>query len=459
MVNREEAIARTGKMMLQGWAMMNMMCPICSSALLTMKRTGEIQCPGCEMPVFYESNVSGAASKVPPLASPLAGNSGSSSSVSVLNGGMSPLKSPPTFSHHDTAAAPKDEEEEDMESAVHPFQSFEEMKKEYDANAGKRQDVSSLLGDRMLSGWAMLGINCESSDCGTPLMKKPRSNEMECVSCGAVYAERDDEIVTIKSGKAPIRRDKRSNSVTEYSPERVAERDQERAPEEDDEEDYRRPGALDMNDAPILNFSVPAKGDPSSMIAQKLLVGWAMLDEMCPSPNCDANAPLMRDKTGAKNCVVCGSSDEVSTDKDKDTTPGDSPQMSSGRIRGSSLDEYDDEGDEEAFNEYAKKRFAAALAGADTKDIPRPPATSTSSSVKTTTTTTTATVTASEKQTAAAAAADGKSDDSAVLSILKEKMATTADALQKCDHVGDSTSLAELILKLAMAAKAVTELE
>ena len=455
-INREETIARTGKMMLKGWAMMNTMCPICNSALLTMKRTGEIHCPGCEMPVVFE----GSASPAYPT---------SSGSTSIVND-MSPLKSPPTFSHHaphgvapvpTSSAAPKSEE--DMESAAQPFRSFEEMKKEYDANSRKRQDVSALLGDRMLSGWAMLGINCENSDCGTPLMKKPRSDEMECVSCGALYSDKDGEFHTIKTGKTQIRRDKRSNSVTEYSPERVAERDREldRERERGEDVDYRRPGALNMDDAPILNFSAPSKGDPSSLIAQKLLVGWALLDEMCPSASCDANAPLMRDKTGVKHCVVCGTDDngeEERADKDKDATPADSPQVSGSGLRGSSLDDYDDEGDEEAFNEYAKKRFAAAMAGVDTKGVPRPPRASSSSasaSVKTTTTTTASATIASKQRSSTV----GTGNDSAVLSILKEKMATTADALQKCDHVGDSASLAELILKLALASKAVADLD
>lgn len=453
---REETIARTGKLMLQGWAMMNLMCPICNSALLTLKKTGEIQCPGCEMPVKFEGSAN-AGSSIPPT---------STSSPNTTRNNMSPLKSPPTFSHHNDSPKKSDYVANEMESSAHPFQSFEEMKKEYDATSQRRQDVSSLLGDRMLSGWAMLGINCENTDCGTPLMKKPRSEEMECVSCGGAYMESKGEILTIKSGKTSIRRDKRSNSVTEYSPEIVAERDyqDQQQPEYSSSSSSSgsegRQDILDVNDAPTLDFSMSKEGDPSSMIAQKLLVGWALLDEVSPH----SNAPLMRDMEGAKHCVVFENGKwkwKLSDGNDV----ADPPKPPAGPAHGGSVDDYDDEGDEEAFRDYAKKRFAAAMTGADTKDVPRPPsssqsttkAQSTTTTSMPTTTATAAPVSDSTQQVNSDKAVGG--DDSAILSILKKKMMASADALQKCDHVEDSTSLAALILKLALAAKAVTDLE
>tara|TARA_Y100000816_G_scaffold292309_1_gene286931 strand:- start:1891 stop:2835 length:945 start_codon:yes stop_codon:yes gene_type:complete len=50
-------------------------------------------------------------------------------------------------------------------------------------------------------------------------------------------------------------------------------------------------------------------------------------------------------------------------------------------------------------------------------------------------------------------------DTHGILSAVKKKMVWCADALQKCEHVGDSILLAELISKLALAAKAVTDVE
>ena len=43
--------------------------------------------------------------------------------------------------------------------------------------------------------------------------------------------------------------------------------------------------------------------DPSELIAAKLLLGWALLDKMCPHGNCVA-APMMADKQGVVQCVV-----------------------------------------------------------------------------------------------------------------------------------------------------------
>ena len=46
-----------------------------------------------------------------------------------------------------------------------------------------------------------------------------------------------------------------------------------------------------------------------------------------------------------------------------------------------------------------------------------------------------------------------------VMRVLSAKMRSSADALRASGHVGDSTQLADLILKLALAAKAVGDLK
>ncbi len=38
--------------------------------------------------------------------------------------------------------------------------------------------------------------------------------------------------------------------------------------------------------------------DPSELIGEKLIIGWALLDETCPSEACVNIIPLLRDKSG-----------------------------------------------------------------------------------------------------------------------------------------------------------------
>ena len=64
-----------------------------------------------------------------------------------------------------------------------------------------------------------------------------------------------------------------------------------------------------MHDAPTLSFARKSEKDASAQIAQKLLVGWALLDEMCKNDLCDSSAPVMRDKEGIKHCLECGAID------------------------------------------------------------------------------------------------------------------------------------------------------
>ena len=470
---REKAINNTGTLMLQGWCMSSIMCPICTSALMHMKKTGEMQCPGCELPVRMEADVKSSG---------MSYTNTSLAAAAATAGplGTSPLKSPPTHSHHQVKAAapapPPIDFDYDYEAegqyegdAAQPFQSFEEMKREYDATAKKRGDVSSLLGDRMLGGWAMMGVNCDNDDCGTPLMKKPRSEEMECVSCGALYEERDGTLVTTQPGTAAASKkaDRRSNSVSEYAPEKAIESTT-TAQESGGGVNYGNNNTFDVNDAPTLSFAKSGRdGDASSKIASKLLLGWAMLDEVCENQDCDCNAPLMRDKAGLKHCVGCGPihpAGDVSA-RDAATPPPSLVQ------RGASDREHlhdtgdllDDEEDEEVFREYAKKRFAAALAGADSTAIPHPSTTAAADATVSVAKNDSNSNSNSNRTRPANSNLDlGESTrpgGSHVLAVLHAKLHSSADKLRQSSHVRDSTELADLILKLALAAKAVAALD
>ena len=159
-MSNKAAIERTGKYLVSGWSMMSTLCPICNTALMHSKKTDEIHCPGCDMPVLSEGAFSENPSKY------------SIKTPSVQN-------IPPQ-----SLAETKDDD------GTKSFRSLEEMKREYDSRKSRTQDVSGLLGERMLNGWTLLGVSCVVTECnGTPLMGKPRSDLMECVKCSAVYKE------------------------------------------------------------------------------------------------------------------------------------------------------------------------------------------------------------------------------------------------------------------------------
>lgn len=51
--NRETGISRAGNLLLQGWTMLAIHCPICHTPLFS--KGGEMRCPSCDLPVKYES--------------------------------------------------------------------------------------------------------------------------------------------------------------------------------------------------------------------------------------------------------------------------------------------------------------------------------------------------------------------------------------------------------------------
>lgn len=262
----KETISRTGKMMLEGWRLLAQVCPICNSPL--MSKQDKLHCPGCDMPVRYESE---AESQQNP-----------------------------------------DEYYEDADEAIEP-QSFEEMKKEYDLINRSRDAVSKKLGEKMLAGWTLLGASCTRSACsGTPLMHSIKDPlKLVCVCC-------DGEYVQTSFGTIEAAAPSQNPLVTAWHEPASA------APSST---------TWSISDAPILDFSKEkSKTDSSSRLSEKLIKGWAMLNEVCSNAGC-GSMPLMRDLAGVKHCVDCGfSSAGPSTTALGVTVP--SPPASSARTVG-----------------------------------------------------------------------------------------------------------------------------
>ena len=113
---KRRVVAETSKLMLDGWKMMEMLCPMpsCNNPLLA--KGAEIFCPGCEQRFVTEDNA--AAQGYSP-----------NDPASVMTG--------------DPAAAPGGPD--DAEAA---------------AWAAKRDAASKMMGEKMLSGWTMLAECC-----------------------------------------------------------------------------------------------------------------------------------------------------------------------------------------------------------------------------------------------------------------------------------------------------------
>lgn len=118
--------------------------------------------------------------------------------------------------------------------------------------ASKREETSKLIGDRLLSGWTMLDVECLKC-ASAPLMRSPLDDAVRCVMCGP-EENRGEPNMEGPSGGI-------------------------QGQEDDDVDDVV---------------------DQSSALSKHLLMGWAMLAETCPR----CGSPLMRRKDdGAVLCV------------------------------------------------------------------------------------------------------------------------------------------------------------
>lgn len=214
-MNSNDVINRTGQLLLNGWKLLAISCPVCNTALLS-SRGGEMQCPGCNLPVVLESKESQPAP--------------------TATGNCAPV-------------------DINIKSTIQQFNT---------------NNVSKLIGERLLQGWAMTNEVCDNLDCrGTPLMRDPSSLSKLCVNCGMDYVKKTD---TTAGG--PDEADDFSDDVL-------------------------------FDDSPIVNFEKRDHNgdDPSQYIAKMLLKGWCLLDVCCNSSTCNGRVPLMRNLKGEVSSV------------------------------------------------------------------------------------------------------------------------------------------------------------
>ena len=271
--------------MLKGYALLAQHCPRCNTPLIS-KKGGDMICCGCDATVVPESQSPSASKLTAPT---------SSSSSSTVSAAMQMAVDEFEGGNVNSFA----------EGAVPP-QSYEEMRREYDANNKARDAVSSKLGTYMLQGWAMLGTLCPVDKCrGTPLMKKKGEEMMLCVSCDRKYKFAADKSLVI-TNRVTFDDEARDVDVGEPLIKIKVERPSS-APVEEPEARPVQTAATAIPDLRPHSQATKTKvKDPSAMLSEKLLQGWAMLKHTCQSTECHGQVPVMRDRKGTVQCVVCG---------------------------------------------------------------------------------------------------------------------------------------------------------
>jgi uncharacterized Zn finger protein (UPF0148 family) len=234
--NDREAIERTGQLMLSGWKMLAISCPQCHAAIL-QSRSGEMLCPSCNLPIIEES-------KAPPFFE----------TKSILN-------SIEDMNEASVLSTPNQPDLEDL--------SFEQLQSEYENIRMKRNQISELLGQKMLLGWTMVEDCCPNVDCsGVPLMREGGKTALTCVGCEKQYERNGNGLKEISTVSKPAESlFMKSSNISDNS-----------------------------EQPPIFNLhSFATKEDTSWKISEKLILGWSLLSETCTKIGCVGNVPLLQD--------------------------------------------------------------------------------------------------------------------------------------------------------------------
>ncbi|DAZ94536.1 TPA: hypothetical protein N0F65_002188 [Lagenidium giganteum] len=69
--------------------------------------------------------------------------------------------------------------------------SLDQKQAAMEAKYKKRDDASARLAEKMLQGWTLLGVNCPSDECFTPMVRS-KEGKLFCVNCNR-YAITEEE--------------------------------------------------------------------------------------------------------------------------------------------------------------------------------------------------------------------------------------------------------------------------
>jgi uncharacterized Zn finger protein (UPF0148 family) len=254
--DRDAAMRRTSELLLGGWKMLSMGCPICHTAL--MEKNNSKCCPRCNLPVHYEHEKPASATAAAPPPPP------TSQALSP-----SPLSSPKQSGQ---------------------FQSLEEVKKSYDKLQVRQQLVSSRIGEKLLAGWTLLASECDV--CGSPLMSQ--KGVKYCVCC---ETNKDDKKAVGPSAQilaAPVAAAGAVSSLkAESKTEAISASAQllENIPLLSEDE---ATGEEDFLETLSAGNGFDSLEEASQLISEKMVLGWSLLQDVCEGA-CEGNVPLLKD--------------------------------------------------------------------------------------------------------------------------------------------------------------------
>ena len=280
-----EALEDVSARMLQGWKMLGDSCPMpaCNTPLVESRR-GEVWCARCGAAVLRAPP---AGASLPPA----------------------PPPAPTPKEAHDAAVRAWNGDDDDDDDEFHDVSEPEVVAKavvaapeappapRFAAKYKKRDDASAAIGRKLLQGWTLLDAPCPRDGCvGCPLMKDGRDPDARryCVSCEAYEDDEPAEPSAPSSPESAVLVEKTFDSPPP-APAAV---------------DNWRDFVVREDDTAVANWRDFVVEDRSAeplgsdVLGKHLLLGWAMLGDICPNPGC--NSPLMRAPGGKPACVQPG---------------------------------------------------------------------------------------------------------------------------------------------------------
>jgi uncharacterized Zn finger protein (UPF0148 family) len=315
----------------------------------------------------------------------------------------------------------------------------------------KREKVSAELGTRMLAGWAMLAESCPEPGCrGTPLMRK-KGGPMVCVCCDKSYSmDENGELQAIQDANTEAGASAPRNATNGAANPKPAAASAPTTTASSTADRVQKPKQLPPN-SPIHDQrraaaaqSQPKTVDVSQLMAEKLLLGWAMLNETCNQPGCSGEAPLMRDHARRKHCLICG----AITDSDGRAAAAIATPAAAAAVAPAAKETKSPTPEEKRPAETSKPeapapeppRFAQSPVQTDARRTSAQPRTETA---------------ATSQRISAATPADLGEDIQAILQEISRSTAKLATVA----HPSEGIPLAEYIAKLADAAAAMHRLQ
>ncbi|CAN0184345.1 unnamed protein product [Ectocarpus fasciculatus] len=370
--SRAAAEAAMGEKLLQGWTMLAEECQTAGCCFPLMRDRGKVtRCVACD------GNAAAAAK--------------SAVDDHVVAGQFEDPAS--ATAPASTVSAPKPPADSSSTAArTEPMMSEEQ----FAAVRKKRNALSASLGRYMLQGWSLSDQTCPRECCepGTPLLKDRSTGVFYCASCdtrGTCEGEAGglvEEPSTASGATAglPLKRD-RSGERSRGLP-RVDEEGAEllnpsvaKPPQVESEYEVAERARLRKQAA----REQSSDGAASASLAQRLLQGWAMLSTTCPAPEC--HNPLMRDRAGREQCVSCSrgaapAASATAAERQGTAAAAAAPVQAAGDFAGEKEMEEDEEDEamlgDGAGEMYTERRMAEILAAPAAAAVPpagTPPAT------------------------------------------------------------------------------------